>query len=114
MTHNNAHLTVGLVLWGSLASAFGLALNPQLADEGEKLYSCSLAHIETFWLKGDGPFLLGSSQPSIADLRLVCEIMLIEVQMHFLLRLGICTVLLIFMSFLSTLGSMLKPFKMLR
>ncbi|KAK4478904.1 hypothetical protein RD792_014411 [Penstemon davidsonii] len=61
-----------------IALAFGLPLNPNAAAEGEKLLSASLATIESFWLE-DGPFLLGNSQPSIADLALVCEIMQIEV-----------------------------------
>ena len=39
----------------------------------------SLSKIESVWLKGNGKFLLGSSQPSIADLSLVCEIMQLEV-----------------------------------
>ncbi|KAI7996361.1 VPS35 endosomal protein sorting factor-like [Camellia lanceoleosa] len=47
--------------------------------EGEKLLFASLANIESIWLKGNGRFLLGSSQPSVADLSLVCEIMQLEV-----------------------------------
>ena len=41
----------------------------------------SLNKLETFWLK-DGRFLVGSSQPSIADLSLVCEIMQLEVILY--------------------------------
>ncbi|KAH9775618.1 glutathione S-transferase T1 [Citrus sinensis] len=33
---------------------------------------------ESFWLKGSGRFLVGSNQPSIADISLVCEIMELE------------------------------------
>ncbi|KAB2070976.1 hypothetical protein ES319_A08G192500v1 [Gossypium barbadense] len=49
------------------------------AAEAEKLLFSSLSKIESFWLKGDGPFLLGGNQPSIADLSLVCELMQLEV-----------------------------------
>ncbi|KAL6979593.1 Glutathione S-transferase theta-1 [Sarracenia purpurea var. burkii] len=65
----------GYVLHTTLAPAFGLPLNPQAAAEVEKILSVSLERIESIWLKGNGRFLLGSSQPSIADLSLVCEIM---------------------------------------
>ncbi|KAM7525736.1 hypothetical protein LguiA_015638 [Lonicera macranthoides] len=67
------------VLNSALAPALGRPLNPQAAAEAEKLLSASLAKIETIWLKDGGPFLLGSLQPSIADLSLVCEIMQLEV-----------------------------------
>ncbi|KAM7525737.1 hypothetical protein LguiA_015639 [Lonicera macranthoides] len=67
------------VIHSTLAPALGLPLNPQAAAEAEKLLSASLAKIETIWLKGSGRFLLGSLQPSIADLSLVCEIMQLEV-----------------------------------
>ncbi|KAA8522393.1 hypothetical protein F0562_013246 [Nyssa sinensis] len=67
------------VLNTALAPALGLPLNPQAAAEAEKVLSASLAKIESFWLKGNGRFLLGSFQPSIADLSLVCEIMQLEV-----------------------------------
>ncbi|EYU38357.1 hypothetical protein ABFS82_05G102200 [Erythranthe guttata] len=66
------------VLNSTLAPALGLPLNPEAAAEGEKLLSASLMKIETVWLKGKGRFLLGSFQPSIADLSLVCEIMQLE------------------------------------
>ncbi|KAK9716559.1 hypothetical protein RND81_06G241800 [Saponaria officinalis] len=62
-----------------LAAAFGRPSNPQAAKEGEKILISSLAKIETVWLKGSGKFLLGSYQPSIADLSLVCEIMQLEI-----------------------------------
>ncbi|KAL1830089.1 hypothetical protein DCAR_0209497 [Daucus carota subsp. sativus] len=61
-----------------LAPIFGLPLNPRVAARAEKLLSGSLAKIESIWLKGKGRFLVGSSQPSIADLSLVCEIMQLE------------------------------------
>ncbi|KAK9086919.1 hypothetical protein Syun_029313 [Stephania yunnanensis] len=38
-----------------------------------------LSKIEKVWLQGNGKFLLGSGQPSIADLSLVCEIMQLEI-----------------------------------
>ncbi|KAJ8642866.1 hypothetical protein MRB53_004614 [Persea americana] len=67
------------VLNSTLAPALGLPLNPQAAAEAEKLLSSSLSKIESFWLKGNAKFLLGSLQPSIADLSLVCEIMQLEI-----------------------------------
>ncbi|XP_043692142.1 glutathione S-transferase T1-like [Telopea speciosissima] len=70
--------TVTLIRNSVLASAFGLPLNPQAAAEGEKILTSSLSKIESVWLGENGKFLLGSSQPSIADLSLVCEIMQLE------------------------------------
>lgn len=67
------------VLHSTLAPALGLKKNPQAAAEGEKILSASLEQIESFWLKGNGRFLLGSFKPSIADLSLVCELMQLEV-----------------------------------
>ncbi|XP_047965752.1 glutathione S-transferase T1-like [Salvia hispanica] len=54
------------------------AWRPKAAAEGEKLLSASLARIESFWLQG-GPFLLGNSKPTIADLALACEVTQLEV-----------------------------------
>ncbi|XP_040990384.1 glutathione S-transferase T1-like isoform X2 [Juglans microcarpa x Juglans regia] len=62
-----------------LAPALGFPLNPQAASQAEKLLSSSLSKIESIWLKGNGRFLLGGFQPSIADLSLICEIMQLEV-----------------------------------
>ncbi|XP_039136577.1 glutathione S-transferase T1-like, partial [Dioscorea cayenensis subsp. rotundata] len=59
--------------------ALGLPLNPKAAKEAEKILASSLAKFETIWLKGNAKFLLGSFQPSIADLSLVCEIMQLEI-----------------------------------
>ncbi|XP_058222589.1 glutathione S-transferase T1-like [Rhododendron vialii] len=67
------------VLHRTLAPALGLKKNPQAAAEGEKILSASIEQIESFWLKGNGRFLLGSFKPSIADLSLVCELMQLEV-----------------------------------
>ncbi|RWR72182.1 glutathione S-transferase T1-like protein [Cinnamomum micranthum f. kanehirae] len=67
------------VLNTMLGPALGRPLNPQAAAEAEILLSSSLSKIESFWLKGNAKFLLGSLQPSIADLSLVCEIMQLEV-----------------------------------
>ncbi|CAL5437421.1 unnamed protein product [Camellia sinensis] len=53
--------------------------NPHVAAEAEKILSSSLEKIETFWLKENEQFLLGNTQPSMADLSLVCEIMQLEV-----------------------------------
>ena len=62
-----------------LAPVAGLPLNPEAAAKGKKILSSSLSKIESFWLKGSGRFLVGSNQPSIADLSLVCETMQLEV-----------------------------------
>ncbi|KAG8374928.1 hypothetical protein BUALT_Bualt10G0046600 [Buddleja alternifolia] len=71
--------SVGYIFNSIIGLAFGLPSNPEAAAKGEKLLSASLQTIESFWLNGDGPFLLGNSKPSVADLALVCEIMQIEV-----------------------------------
>ncbi|KDP25451.1 hypothetical protein JCGZ_20607 [Jatropha curcas] len=63
----------------ALAPALGLPLNPRAAAKAEEVLLSSLSKIESFWLKGSGRFLVGSNQPSIADLSLVCEIMQLEV-----------------------------------
>ncbi|KAK4435314.1 Glutathione S-transferase T1 [Sesamum alatum] len=70
--------SVGYIFNTAVALALGLPPNPEAAAEGEKLMSASLATIESFWLEGDAPFLVGNSKPSIADLALVCEIMQLE------------------------------------
>ncbi|KAM3289814.1 glutathione S-transferase T1 [Capsicum chacoense] len=70
--------SAGYVFNSVLAPAFGRPLNPQAAAEAKKLLSASLATIDTYWLQKDGSFLLGNSQPSLADLSLVCEIMQLE------------------------------------
>ncbi|KAK4422624.1 Glutathione S-transferase T1 [Sesamum alatum] len=78
--HSNLRRGAATYVFNSvLAPAFGMPLNPEAAAEGEKLLSASLAKIESVWLKGKGRFLLGSLQPSIADLSLVCEIMELEI-----------------------------------
>ncbi|GMQ05403.1 hypothetical protein CsSME_00050442 [Camellia sinensis var. sinensis] len=70
---------VTLVQNTALATILGRHPGPHVVPEAEKLLSASLEKIETFWLKENGQFLLGNSQPSIADLSLVCEIMQLEV-----------------------------------
>ncbi|KAI3844133.1 hypothetical protein MKX03_013375 [Papaver bracteatum] len=47
---------------------------PEAAAEAEKILTSSLSQIESVWLHENGNFLLGHTQPSIADLSLVCEI----------------------------------------
>ncbi|XP_044486480.1 glutathione S-transferase T1 [Mangifera indica] len=66
------------VLNAALGPALGHPLNPKAAASCERILSAALDKIESFWLKGNGKFLLGSNQPSIADLSLVCEIMQLE------------------------------------
>ncbi|KAG4171713.1 hypothetical protein ERO13_A12G227600v2 [Gossypium hirsutum] len=63
----------------TIAPILGRPLNPQVAAEAEIILSSSLSKLESFWLKGNGRFLLGRNQPSIADLSLVCELMQLEV-----------------------------------
>ncbi|KAL7167514.1 hypothetical protein ACSBR2_038055 [Camellia fascicularis] len=70
---------VTLVQNTALATILGRQPGPHVVPEAEKILSASLEKIETFWLKENGQFLLGNSQPSIADLSLVCEIMQLEV-----------------------------------
>ena len=68
-----------------LAPVVGLPLNPEAAAKGKKILSSSLSKIESFWLKGSGRCLVGSNQPSIADLSLVCETMQLEVWIDWML-----------------------------
>ncbi|KAK6137611.1 hypothetical protein DH2020_028637 [Rehmannia glutinosa] len=69
----------GYIFNDSIAIALGLPLNPKAAAEGEKLLSASLAMIKLIGSREMGAFLLGNSEPSIADLALVCEITQLEV-----------------------------------
>lgn len=71
--------TMRYVLFTTLGPALGKPLNFEAAAKAEKILDSSLSKIESVWLKGSGKFLLGSHQPSIADLSLVCEIMQLEV-----------------------------------
>lgn len=65
------------------AYLLGGKLNLKAAAASEKVLSKSLAKTETFWLNGNGKFLLGNFQPTIADLSLVCELMQLEVNLIF-------------------------------
>lgn len=69
---------VGYVQNRTLRPLLGGKSDLETAAVSEKLLSKSLAKIENFWLKGDGKFLLGNFEPSIADLSLVCEIMQLQ------------------------------------
>lgn len=82
--------SVGYAINTTLAPALGLPLNPQAAAEDEKVLSASLHKIESFWLQGNGRFLLGSTQPSIADISLVCELMQLEVRKYCFCRFLCC------------------------
>ncbi|GAB4834401.1 Glutathione S-transferase theta-1 [Ancistrocladus abbreviatus] len=78
--HSNLRCgALGYVINSVLAPRYGLSLNPQTAAECDKILVASLSKIESFWLQGNGKFLLGNDQPSIADLSLVSEIMQLEV-----------------------------------
>ncbi|XP_052209705.1 glutathione S-transferase T1-like [Diospyros lotus] len=69
---------VPLVQSTALARPLGREPNPQVAAQAESILPAAFEMFETFWLEGDAPFLLGNTQPSIADLNLVCEIMQLE------------------------------------
>nr|GEY80079.1 glutathione S-transferase T1-like [Tanacetum cinerariifolium] len=69
--------SVGVIINTILGPLNGLPINPQAAEEAEKTLVKALSIIEDFWLK-DGPFLVGRSEPSIADLNLVSEVMELE------------------------------------
>ncbi|KAL9266028.1 Glutathione S-transferase T1-like protein [Drosera capensis] len=66
--------SVGFIFNTLLAPLFGVPPNPAAAAEGEKTLIASLLTIETFWLQGEGKFLCGNDQPSIADLALSSEV----------------------------------------
>uniref|UniRef100_A0A0C9RU40 TSA: Wollemia nobilis Ref_Wollemi_Transcript_12956_937 transcribed RNA sequence n=1 Tax=Wollemia nobilis TaxID=56998 RepID=A0A0C9RU40_9CONI len=66
--------SVGVIVNNVLLPLNGLPSNAQAAEEAEKTLVKALTILETYWLK-DGPFLTGRSQPSIADLNLVSEVM---------------------------------------
>lgn len=76
--HTNLRRAATYVFNSVLAPAFGLPTNLEAAAEAEKIMIASLARLDSFWLKESGPFLLGNSQPSIADISLVCEIMQLQ------------------------------------
>ncbi|KAH0687779.1 hypothetical protein KY290_019391 [Solanum tuberosum] len=67
------------VFYSVLGTTVGMPLNTKAAARTEKNLIASLALIESVWLQKKGRFLLGSDQPSIADLSLACEIMELEV-----------------------------------
>nr|KAJ0196603.1 hypothetical protein LSAT_V11C700367650 [Lactuca sativa] len=75
---NDFILVAGLVYNTILAPLYGLPSNPRAVDEAKKILPKSLSILDDFWLQGSGQFLLGNSEPSIADLSLVCEIMQLE------------------------------------
>ncbi|KAH7287446.1 hypothetical protein KP509_32G056700 [Ceratopteris richardii] len=70
--------SAGLVMNSVIAPVMGRKLDPQAAAEAEALLKASLGKIETVWLTGNGKFLTGSLQPSIADLSLACEVMQLQ------------------------------------
>lgn len=78
--HSNLrHGAVNYVINTVLGPGTGRPLNPKAAAEAEKVLFSSLSKLEDIWLNGDGHFLVGGSQPSIADLSMVCELMQLEV-----------------------------------
>ncbi|WCJ26261.1 Glutathione S-transferase T1 [Euphorbia peplus] len=77
--HHRNSRTAALYLFNTvLAAQYDLPLDPQAAAEAQKILCSSLSKIESIWLTGSGPFLLGEKQPSVADLSLVCELMQLE------------------------------------
>ncbi|KAG4398281.1 hypothetical protein AAZX31_08G013500 [Glycine max] len=78
--HSNLqHGAANYVINTVLGPATGRPLSPKAAAEAEKVLLSSLSKLENIWLNGDGHFLLGVSQPSIAYLSMVCELMQLEV-----------------------------------
>lgn len=77
--HSNLRYCSEFVRHAAIFPAYGFPSSLRKASEAEKIVTKSLATIESFWLKENGRFLLGSLQPSIADLSLVCEIMAMEI-----------------------------------
>ncbi|XP_026377855.1 glutathione S-transferase T1-like [Papaver somniferum] len=69
---------VGIVINTILGPVLGIPTSPEAAAEAEKILTSSLSKIESVWLNENGNFLLGSKEPSTADLSLVCEIMQFE------------------------------------
>ncbi|KAL7597214.1 hypothetical protein Lser_V15G27662 [Lactuca serriola] len=67
----------GLVFNSILAPVNGMRSYPQIIIQAEEILLRSLSKLENVWLK-DGSFLGGSTQPSIADLSLACEVMQLE------------------------------------
>lgn len=79
---HHSNLRYGAVNYVSntvLGPALDRPLNPEAAAEAENVLLSSLSKLEDIWLNGDGHFLLGGFQPSIADLSLVCELTQLEV-----------------------------------
>ncbi|MCO5583822.1 hypothetical protein L7F22_037737 [Adiantum nelumboides] len=70
--------SAGLVMNRVIAPALGRPLDAKAASESEVVLKASLDKINTFWLNENGSFLTGSSQPSIADLSLACEVTQLE------------------------------------
>ncbi|RYR20633.1 glutathione S-transferase T1-like [Arachis hypogaea] len=71
---------VNYVIHTTLAPALGRQLNPKASTEAEKVFLSSLKALEDFWFNGDNEgFLCDSTQPSVADLSMVCELMQLEV-----------------------------------
>ncbi|KAI3708904.1 hypothetical protein L2E82_38463 [Cichorium intybus] len=68
----------GIVYHSIMAPLHGLTFDPQVPEQARKILPKSLSILEDYWLEGTGPFLFGNSEPSIADLSLVCEIMQLE------------------------------------
>ncbi|KAF5772395.1 putative glutathione transferase [Helianthus annuus] len=74
---HHANLRLGVIVNNVMLPLNCIPSNPKAAEEAEKTLEKALTVLETFWLK-DGPFLVGRSQPSIADLNLVSEVMELE------------------------------------
>ncbi|OIV93535.1 hypothetical protein TanjilG_28692 [Lupinus angustifolius] len=77
--HLSPQYTGNYALNTVIEPALGIPTSRNAAAEAEKVLLSSLSKLENIWLTGDGPFLLGGLQPSIADLSLVCEIMQLEI-----------------------------------
>ncbi|GAQ79375.1 glutathione transferase [Klebsormidium nitens] len=62
-----------------LAANRGLTPDLHILKKGRQTLKNALRDLEKVWLRDPGPFVLGRSEPSIADLSIVCELMQLEV-----------------------------------
>jgi hypothetical protein len=70
---------VETVFNGFLAANRGLTPDLHVFKKGRQTLKTALRDLENVWLRDPGPFVVGRSKPSIADLSIVCELMQLEV-----------------------------------
>lgn len=64
---------------GFLAANRGLTPDLHILKKGRQTLKTALRDLENVWLRDPGPFVIGRSKPTIADLSIVCELMQLEV-----------------------------------